>query len=176
MKLQRRVREQLRGITSEMLTESNARTLFPDFRLTGRQVKMEGGHIIDDVLTAMTGSRLQHGVEVKGWIESRWRKALDTWRARQDGVKLNEQHQALVKQLQRLLDQLADAAKAPRGKPFLVITDKLSGPTMFKLSKFLQENAQGTKLIQLEEAQILEKAKQLRAALKLPQVLSGGVP
>jgi hypothetical protein len=175
-KLQRRVREQLRGITAEMLAESNARKLFPGFRLTGRQVKMEGGHIIDDVLTAMTGSRLQHGVEVKGWNENRWRKALDAWGGRQDGAGLSEQQEALVGQLQRLLDQLADAAKAPRGTPFLVITDKLSGPVMFKLSRFLQENARGTKLIQLEEAQILEKTKQLRAALKLPDLLSGGAP
>jgi hypothetical protein len=175
-RLQRRVRERLRGIAAEMLTENNVQRLFPGFRLTGRQVRMKEGHIIDNVLTAMTGSRLQHGVEVKGWNEARWRKALDAWLARQDGTKPNKQQEGLVKQIQHLLDQLADAAKAPRGKPFLIITDKLSGPTMFKLSKFLQENARGTKLIQLEEAQILEKTKQLRAALKLPEVLSGGAP
>jgi hypothetical protein len=32
------------------------------------------------VLTAMTGSKLQHGVEVKGWNENRWRKALSQWK------------------------------------------------------------------------------------------------
>ncbi|HYO67755.1 MAG TPA: hypothetical protein VEU33_16900 [Archangium sp.] len=176
LKLQRWVREQLRGIAVEMLTERNARKLFPGFRLTGRQVKMEGGHIIDDVLTAMHGPRLQHGVEVKGWNENRWRKALDAWLAREGGATPNKQQRALVKQLQRLLDQLADAAKAPRGEPFLVSTDKLSGPTRTKLDIFLANNAPGTKLIQVEEAKILEKTKQLRAALKLPEVLSGGAP
>jgi hypothetical protein len=173
---QLRAREQLRGLAVEMLTERHARKLFPGFRLTGRQVKMTEGHIIDNVLTATTGPRLQHGVEVKGWNENRWRTSLDTWRAKHAGKKLNERQEALVTQLQRLLDQLADAAKAPRGKPFLVSTDKLSGPTKAKLLDFLQENARGTPLIHIEEAKILEKTKQLRAALKLPEDLSGGVP
>ncbi|HEX5752806.1 MAG TPA: hypothetical protein VFZ09_41765, partial [Archangium sp.] len=176
LKLQRSVREQLRGLATEMLTEDNARKLFPGFQLTGRQVKMEGGHIIDDVLTAMRGPKLQHGVEVKGWNENRWRNALDTWLARQRGTKLSEQQEALIKQLQRLLDQLADAAKAPRGKPFLVSTDKLSGPTREKLLKFLDRNAPDVVLIHMEEAKILDKTKQLRAALNLPENLSGGAP
>jgi hypothetical protein len=176
LKLQRRVRERLRGIAAEMLTEDNAQQLFRGFRLTGRQVKMEGGHIIDDVLTAMTGSKLQHGVEVKGWNENRWRKALDSWLARQDGTQLNKQQEAPVKQLQHLLDQLADAAKAPRGQPFLVITDKLSGPTMLKLRRFLKESAPNARLIHIEEAKILEETKQLRTAFNLPEDLSGGAP
>ena len=71
--MQLQAREQLRGIAVEMLTERNAQKLFPGFRLTGRQVKMKEGHIIDNVLTAMGGSRLQHGVEAKGWNENRWR-------------------------------------------------------------------------------------------------------
>ncbi len=138
---------------------------------------MKDGHIIDNVLTAMMESKLQHGVEVKGWNEDRWRKALDAWLARQGGAKLNEQQEALIKQLQRLLDQLADAAKAPRGKPFLVITDKLSGPTRLKLLRIPgMRTHRGTLLIHIEEAQILEKTKQLRAALKLPEDLSGGAP
>jgi hypothetical protein len=173
---QRQAREQLRGIAVEMLTERNARKLFPGYRMTGRQVKMKEGHIIDNELTAMSGSRLQHGVEAKGWNENRWRTALDAWFAKQDGKKLNEQQEGLVKQLQRLLDQLKDAANAPRGKPFLVSTDDMSGPMMLKLRRFLKGNAPGTKLIQLEEAQILETTKQLRAALKLPEDLSGGAP
>jgi hypothetical protein len=176
LKLQRRVREELRGLATELLTESDARKLFPGFLLTGRQVKMEGGHIIDNVLTAMQGPRLQHGVEVKGWNQERWRKALDAWLARLGGTRLNEKQEALIQQLQRLLDQLADAAKAPRGKPFLVITGKLNGPTRAKLDFFLAKNAPDTRLIQLEEAKILEKTKQLRAALKLPEVLPGGAP
>ncbi|MCY1083791.1 hypothetical protein [Archangium lansingense] len=176
LKLQRRVREQLRGLATEMLTEDNARKLFPGFQLTGRQVKMGGGHIIDEVLTAMMGPKLQHGVEVKGWNENRWRKALDTWLAREGGARLNEQQEALVRQLQRLLDQLTDAAKAPRGPPFLVSTDKLSGPTKAKLLRFLNDNARGTPLIQIEEAKILETTKQWRGALRLPEDLSGGAP
>ncbi|WP_143177390.1 hypothetical protein [Cystobacter ferrugineus] len=176
LKLQRRMRERLRGIVAEMLTERNAQKLFPGFRLTGRQVKMKEGHIIDNVLTAMMESKLQHGVEVKGWNEARWRKALDTWRAGQNGSRLNEQQGALVKQLQHLLDQLADAAKSPRGDPFLVVTDKLSGPTKEKLTDFLRRNARGTRVIEVEESLILEKTKQFRAALKLPEDLTGGAP
>ncbi|WP_160174320.1 hypothetical protein [Archangium violaceum] len=176
LKVQRQAREQLRGIAAELLTERSARNLFPGFRLIGRQVKTKDGHVMDNVLTAMTGSRLQHGVEVKGWNENRWRKALDTWLARQDGARLDEQQERLMEQLQHLLDQLADAAKAPRGEPFLVSTDKLSGPTRVKLNVFLAENAPGTKLIQVEEAKILEKTKQLRTAFNLPEDLSGGAP
>jgi hypothetical protein len=173
---QLRAREQLRGIAVEMLTERNAQTLFPGFRLTGRQVRMKDGHIIDNVLTATMGPKLQHGVEVKGWNDNRWRKALDAWLARQGGASLNEKQEALVKQLQHLLDQLADAAKAPRGQSFLVSTDGLSGPTRAKLEAFLLRNARGTPLIHIEETKILEKTKQLRAVLKLPEDLSGGAP
>ncbi|WP_143195733.1 hypothetical protein [Archangium sp. Cb G35] len=174
--VQRRAREQLRGIAMEMLTERNAQKLFPGFRLTGRQVPLEGGHVIDNEITAMIGLRLQHGVEAKGWNKDRWRMALDAWRAGQRGSKLDKQQRALAKQLQHLLDQLADAAKAPRGDPFLVITDKLSGPTREKLTDFLQRNARRTRVIEVEEAQILETTKQFRAALKLPEDLTGGAP
>ena len=59
--VQLRAREQLRGIAVEMLTERNTQKLFPGFRLTGQQVKMEGGHVIDDVVTAMDG------VEASTW-------------------------------------------------------------------------------------------------------------
>jgi hypothetical protein len=174
--VQLRAREQLRGIAVEMLTERNAQKLFPGFRLTGRQVEMEGGHVIDDVVTEMTGSKLQHGVEVKGWNDSRWRQALNAWRARQGGARLNESQEALAKQLQHLLDQLTDAATAPRGPPFLVVTDKLSKPTRNKLTTFLDENSPNVLLIHIEEAKILELTKQLRAALSLPEDLSGGAP
>ncbi|HYO73031.1 MAG TPA: hypothetical protein VEU33_43915 [Archangium sp.] len=176
LKVQLQAREQLRGIAVEMLTERNAQKLLPDFRLTGRQVKMAGGHVIDDVVTAITGSKLQHGVEAKGWNKDRWRMALNAWDAKQSAQMLTQQQAALVNQLQHLLDQLADAAKAPRGNPFLVITDKLSGPIRARLDIFLGKNARGTKIIQVEETQILEQTKQLRAAFKLPEDLSGGAP
>jgi transposase-like protein len=174
--VQRRAREQLRGIAVEMLTERNARKLFPGFRLTGRQVPLEGGHVIDNEITAMLGLQLQHGVEAKGWNKDRWRMALSAWDAKQSAQPLNKQQAALANQLQHLLEQLADAAKAPRGKPFLVITDKLSGPTKEKLAVFLRRNARGTQVIEVEEAQILQETKQLRADLKLPEDLSGGAP
>jgi hypothetical protein len=170
------VRKRLRGVAGEMLAERMARKLFPGYRMTGRQVKLEGGHVIDYELTSMDGSRVRHGVEVKGWSDTRWREALDAWLARQGGKKLNKEQVALVKQLQHLIDQLADAARAPRGKPFLVSTDKLSGPTRTKLADFLQDKAPGTFLMQLEESKMLEKTRQLRAALKLPEGLSGGGP
>ncbi|HYO57011.1 hypothetical protein [Archangium sp.] len=174
--LQRQVRKRLRGIAGEMLTERNAQKLFPGYRMTGRQVKLEGKHVIDHELTSMDGLRIQHGVEVKGWNDNKWRQALDAWRAKQGATKLDKEQETRVEHIQHLLDQLADAAKAPRGKPFLVSTGKLSGPTRAKLSDFLLKNAPGTQLIQLEEAQMLEKTKQLRAALKLPEDLSGGAP
>ncbi|WNG24671.1 hypothetical protein F0U62_12045 [Cystobacter fuscus] len=94
----------------------------------------------------------------------------------QGAQAINEQQAALAHQLQHLLEQLADAAKAPRGKPFLVITDKLSGPTKEKLAEFLRRNVRGTQIIEVEEAQILGQTKQLRAALKLPEDLPGGAP
>ncbi|WPB80600.1 hypothetical protein KYC5002_15835 [Archangium violaceum] len=172
--VQRRAREQLRGIAVEMLTERNAQKLFPGFRVTGRQVPLEEGHIIDNVLTAVLGPKLQHGVEAKGWNKDRWRMALNAWDAKQAEQPLNKQQAALIDQLQHLLNQLADAAKAPRGQPFLVITGNLSEPTMFKLARFLQRNTRGTRIIKLEEAQILDETKQLRAAFKLPEDLSGG--
>jgi hypothetical protein len=171
---QLRAREQLRGIAAELLTERNAQKLFPGFRMTGRQVPLKGGHIIDRELTSMDGLRLQHGVEVKGWSDNKWRTALDAWRAKQRAKPLNKGQQVLIDQLQRLLDQLTDAANAPRGKPFLVSTDKLSGPTKVKLKNFLEEKAPGVPLIEINEAQILEKTKQWRAALRLPEDLSGG--
>ncbi len=174
--LQLQVRERLRGVAGEMVTERNARRLFPGYRMTGRQVRLEGGHVIDHELISMDGLRLRRGVEAKAWNETRWRKALTAWNVRLDGKTLNKEQEVLVKQLQRLLDQLADAAKAPRGKPFLVITDKLSGPTRLILDGFLARNAPDMLLIQVEEAKILEKTKQLRAALKLPEELSGSAP
>ena len=174
--VQRRAREQLRGIAMEMLTERNAQKLFPGFRLTGRQVPLEGGHVIDNEITAMLGLRLQHGVEAKGWNKDRWRMALNAWDARQGTQTINEQQAALANQLQHLLEQLADAAKAPRGKPFLVITDKLSGPTKARLLDFLFNHSPGTQVIEVEEARILEETKRLRAAFKLPEDLSGGAP
>jgi hypothetical protein len=174
--LQRRAREQLRGIAGEMVTEIHAQKLFPGHRMTGRQVKLEGGRVIDHELTSMDGLRLRHGVEVKGWSDQRWRKALNAWQARHKAVRLDDAQKALIEQLQRLLEQLADAAKAPRGTPFLVSTDGLSGPTRAKLETFLLENARGTLLIHVDETKILEKTKQLRAALMLPEDMAGGAP
>ena len=176
LNVQRRAREQLRGIAVEMLTERNAQKLFPGFRLTGRQVPLDGGHIIDNEITATLGSRLQHGVEAKGWNKDRWRMALNAWLSREVGATLNKRQEVLAKQLQHLLDQLEDAANVPRGKPFLVVTDKLSGPTKEKLTDFLRNNTRGTQVIEMEEAQILETTKQLRAALNLTEDLSGGAP
>jgi hypothetical protein len=51
-----------------------------------------------------------------------------------------------------------------------------AGPTRAKLDAFLLENARGTLLIHVDEAKILEKTKQLRAAFKMPEDLSGGAP
>ena len=106
----------------------------------------------------------------------RWRASLDTWMAKQSGKKLTEQQEALAEALQRLLDQLADAASLPRGHPFLVITDKLSGQTRAMLTRFIKDNSLDVLLVHIDETKILEKTKQMRAALHLPENLSGGAP
>ena len=177
LKLQILVRTRLRGIAGEIATERAAGKLFPEFRLTGRQVELEDGHIVDFELTAKDGSGLQHALEVKGWTGDTWSRALKAWEASLEaGAKLDKQQELLVKQLRGVINQLNDATKAPRGKPFLVVTKNLSGPTQQNLASFLRKNAAGTQLRAIDEAEILETTKRLRAALGLPEQLGGVTP
>jgi hypothetical protein len=172
-KRQLEARALLRGIAGEMVTERAAQQLFPGYRLTGRQVVLEGGTIIDFELIAVDGS-IYHAVEVKGWTGDTWRRALKAWDASQNAAaKLEAEQKRLVAQLQAAIKQLNAAAMAPRGRPFLTASDKLSEPTYGKLQKFLQDNAPGTHLKLVNEAEMLATTKRLRAALNLPETLPG---
>ncbi len=173
-------RRRLRGIAGEMVTERTARKLFPGYRLSGRQVVLKEGSIVDFELVAPDGS-LRHAVEVKGWTGDTWRKALKAWDASQNAAaKLDAEQEQLVAQLRNVIKQLNDAARAPRGRPFLTASDKLSEPTYKKLQRFLQRNAPETQLELVNEAEMLAVTKRLRAAFNLPEKLpretSGGAP
>ncbi len=172
-KAQLEARSHLRGIAGELVTERAARKLFPGYRLTGRQVEVEGGSIVDFELVAVDGS-LHHAVEVKGWTVDSWRKALKAWEASREAmIKLDAEQERLVRQLRGVIKQLDDAARAPRGRPFLTASDKLSEPTYEKLQRFLQDNAPGTQLKLVNEAEMLAVTKRLRAAFNLPERLPG---
>jgi hypothetical protein len=168
-----RARSRLRGVAGEMVTERAAQKLFPGYRLTGRQVTLEGGSIVDFELVAADGS-LRHAVEVKGWTSDTWRRALKAWDASQrTATKLDAEQERLVAQLRGAVKQLNDAAKEPRGKPFLICSDKLKGMAKKKLEAFLAEKAPETQLKQIEEAEMLSATKRLRAAFNLPEQLPG---
>lgn len=173
--LQIQVRSRIRGIAGEMVTQKAASKLFPEYRLTGRQVELQDGHIVDFELTTKDGTSIQHALEVKGWTGDKWREALNAWDHNlETGAKLSKEEEGLVKQMQGVIDQLNDATKAPRGKPFLVVTKGLSGPTRGRLTKFLATNARGTEVRAISEEEILETTKRLRAAFGLPEKLPEG--
>jgi hypothetical protein len=77
-----------------------------------------------------------------------------------------------VKQLKGVLVQINDFAQAPRGKPFLVVTDALSKPTMLKLQQFLADNVKGVEIEirRIGEADILETSRRLRRIFGLPEL------
>jgi hypothetical protein len=180
LKAQLEARSHLRGIAGELVTERAAHKLFPGYRLTGRQVEVEGGSIVDFELAAVDGS-LHHAVEVKGWTGDTWRRALKAWEASPDATaKLDAEQERLVRQLRGVIKQLKDAARDPRGKPFLICSDKLQGKAMDQLRKLLKAEAPATELKQIEEADILSTTKRLRAAFNLPEQLpretGGGAP
>jgi hypothetical protein len=173
LKAQLKARAHLRGIAGEMVTERAARKLFPGYRLTGRQVALEEGSIIDFELVAVDGS-LHHAVEVKGWTSDTWRRALKAWGASREAMtKLNAEQEKLVEQLRGVIKQLKNAAREPRGKPFLICSDKVKGKAMEELGKFLDAEAPATQLKQVEEAEMLSATKRLRAAFNLPERLPG---
>jgi hypothetical protein len=173
LKLQLRVRALLRGIAGEMVMERSARRLFPGYNMSGRQVLLDGGHIIDFELQALDGT-IRHALEVKGWTADTWRRALEAQLRVRIGAKLTARQEQLVQQLQRLVEQLRDAAKPPRGKPFLVCTDKLSQKTMRDLQNFLTSNFLDIDIESIRELEIVATTKRLRAALNLPEKLSTG--
>jgi hypothetical protein len=172
-RVQLEARAHLRGIAGELVTERAARRLFPGYRLTGRQVVLEGGSIVDFELVTVDGS-LHHAVEVKGWTSDTWRRALKAWEASRDATtKLDAEQEKLVRQLRGVIKQLKDAAREPRGKPFLICSDKLKGKAMEQLRRFLEAEAPATELKQIEEADLLSTTKRLRAAFNLPEKLPG---
>jgi hypothetical protein len=168
-----RARSRLRGIAGELVTERAAHKLFPGYRITGRQVVLEGGSIVDFELVAVDGS-LHHAVEVKGWTVDTWRKALKAWEASREAmIKLDAEQERLVRQLRGLIKQMKDAARDPRGKPFLICSDKLNEAAKVKLGNFLRQNAVEAQLSQIGEADMLSTTKRLRAAFNLPEKLPG---
>ncbi len=172
-KLQLQVRSLLRGIAGELVTERASQQLFPGYRITGRQVALEGGAIADFELMASDGS-IRHAVEVKGWTSDTWRKALKAWQATRDAAfELDAEQDILVKQLWNAAKQLKDAARAPRGKPFLICSNKLKGEARVNLDDFLQENALEVQIKLIEEADMLSTTKRLRTAFNLPDKLPG---
>jgi hypothetical protein len=177
---QMRARARLRGIAGELVAERSTHGLFPGYRLTGRQVAVEGGTIIDFELIAADGS-IRHAVEVKGWTNATWRRALEAWdAAKSDATKLDAHQRLLVKQLRGAIKQLNNAAKGSRGPPFLVCSDKLKGAARDDLRAFLDAQAPATQLKQIGEVEMVSATKRLRAAFKLPEKLpvetGGGTP
>jgi hypothetical protein len=179
--MQLKARRRLRGIAGEMVTERAAQKLFPGYRLKGRQVAMGGeeGSVIDFELVAADGS-IHRGVEVKGWTSQTWRDALQAWEAsKKVATKLDAGQGKLMQQLERVSKQLKNAATKPRGDPFLMVSDKLSKKSRNILLDFLEENAGGTQVGLVGEAEMLATTKRLRAAFKLQEQLppaAGGTP
>jgi len=73
-----------------------------------------------------------------------------------------------VKQLEGVSRQLNDAVRAPRGKPFLVVTDAVKGPLKAKLGRFLSGKAAGVEVKTVAEGDILDASRRLRRAFRLP--------
>jgi hypothetical protein len=173
--VQMRARARLRGIAGELVAGRSTHRLFPGYRLTGRQVAVEGGTIIDFELVAADGS-VRHAVEVKGWTNATWRQALDAWdAARSDPTKLDAHQRLLVKQLRNAIKQLNNAAKGSRGPPILICSDKLKGAAKRGLERLLSDEAPSTQLRHIEEVDMLATTRRLRAAFKLPEELPGEV-
>jgi hypothetical protein len=170
--LQLRARALLRGIAGEIVTERSARSLFPGYKVSGWQVLLEDGHIIDFVLEAVDGT-LHRALEVKGWTAATWREALKAWRLHRAGARLAPRQEQLVGQLARLAEQLKDAANAPRGRPFLVCTDRLSQSTVEDMRNFLSNNFLKADVKSMSELEMVETTKRLRAAFNLPEKLPG---
>ncbi|MEO8552142.1 MAG: hypothetical protein ABI678_19325 [Kofleriaceae bacterium] len=77
----------------------------------------------------------------------------------------------LVEDLQRMLDQLNNAATTTGNAPFLVVTDALTGPTRTKLLNFLSGNMASAVVRTVPEAEIVAAAQRLRVGLGLPAVI-----
>ncbi|HSP80360.1 MAG TPA: hypothetical protein VLQ93_17645, partial [Myxococcaceae bacterium] len=175
LKLQLQARRHLRGIAGEMVTERSARRLIPGYKLSGRQVLLEDGHIIDFDLEAADGT-VRRALEVKGWTTDTWRRALTAWKLDAAGARLDPRQEQLLRQLERLVEQLEDAAKAPRGRPFLVCTDELSQKTFKELEEFILKNSLDVDVVLVKELEMVATTKRLRAAFNLPEKLPSKEP
>jgi hypothetical protein len=172
LKRQLQARAHLRGLAGELVTERSARKLFPGYTVSGRQVHMEDGHILDFELEAADGT-VRRALEVKGWTADTWRRALKAWTLDVAGAKLDSRQEQLLRQLERLVEQLEAAAKAPRGRPFLVCTDKLSQETQRELQRFILLNSLEVEVELMKELEMMAAARRLRAAFNLPEKLPG---
>jgi hypothetical protein len=174
LKLQLRARRLLRGIAGELVTQRSAQALFPDYKIVERQVLLEGGHIIDfelQALRAFAGIMRRKALEVKGWTADTWSQALQAWTDARAGANLGPRQQQLLRQLEAILEQLKDAARPPRDKPFLVCTDKLSPRTRGDLQKFLLDNSVKAEIRTISELEMIRTTRRLRAALNLAERL-----
>ncbi|KFA88989.1 hypothetical protein [Archangium violaceum] len=172
LKLQLRARTALRGLAGEMVTERSAHRLFPGHKVSGRQVHMQDGHILDFELEAADGT-IRRALEVKGWTADTWRRALKAWTLESAGARLEPRQEQLLRQLKRLVEQLEDAATSPRGKPFLVCTDELSQKTQRELQRFLSRNSVAVDIESMREVEMIATTKRLRAAFNMPEKLPG---
>ncbi|HSP78245.1 MAG TPA: hypothetical protein VLQ93_06930, partial [Myxococcaceae bacterium] len=173
LNLQLQARRALRGIAGEMETERSAQKLIPGYKVSGRQVTMEDGHIIDFDLEAAADGTVRRALEVKGWTADTWRRALKAWKLDAAGAQLDPRQKQLLRQLKRLVEQLKDAAQAPRGKPFLVITDELDQNIYIELEKLISNNSLEVDVGLIRELEMVATTKRLRAAFNLPEKLPG---
>jgi len=168
----------LRGIAGESVTERVASQLFPEYHLTGRQVLLPGGHIADYELLAKDGTGMRRALKVKGWTAGAWRRALEVWSGqgspanaaalRLAAEKLPKHEARLMMQLAAFLEQMEDAARLPRGKPFLVVTSAMSKRTAVKFAQFVREAAPGIEVSLISEEDVLLTSRRLRDELGLP--------
>lgn len=156
----------LRGAAGEVVAQRMARGLFPGQRISGRQVEM-GSSKIDFELTSTDGLGTRRGLEIKGWTPETWREALNAYGKRTLNTALSADEVKAVKKLDHLLKQLRDAEAHSGNKPYLAVTDGMSGPTARKFDTFIAAEAPGTRVVKMDEGTIKDIARQLGAAMGL---------
>jgi hypothetical protein len=147
-------RTSARGAGAEMVGQTKAATLGTDVR---RQVKMGSSDIDFDLIVA--GKR--RGLEIKGWTRDTWRDALAAAIKRIDKgeAALSKSERDVVKKIDRMAKQLADARLATGENPMLGITDALTAQDKAKLELIFKDEKLGkVDLVPLSETDIKEAA------------------
>ena len=106
------LRTSARGAGAEMVAEPEAERLGTNVR---RQVKMGTSELDYEITVA--GQR--HGFEVKGWTRATWDEALDAAVQRLNRKGLTGAQREAVEKIDTMIDQLSDAQKATKRRPFL---------------------------------------------------------